>query len=140
MKIYLINSLIIALAVGIHYEVLFQLSRRIPSLNIASRFKVIIGVFGALCAHVAEIWLFGLAYYWLSRDNSLGTLSGNYAGTIEDSVYFSFSSYTSLGIGDIEPLGDLRFLAGLESLLGLVLISWTASFLFLEMTRYWKQV
>ena len=136
MKIYLINSLIIALAVGIHYEVLFQLSRRVPSLNIASRFKVIIGVFGALCAHVAEIWLF---YYWLSRDNSLGTLSGNYAGTIEDSVYFSFSSYTSLGIGDIEPLGDLRFLAGLESLLGLVLISWTASFLFLEMTRYWKE-
>jgi len=70
MRIYLINSIIIALAVGIHYEVLSQLSRRIPALNIASRFKVIVGVFGALCAHVA---------------------------------------------------------------------GWTASFLFLEMTRYWKE-
>ena len=30
-------------------------------------------------------------------------------------------------------MGDVRFLAGLEALTGLVLITWSASFLFIEM-------
>jgi hypothetical protein len=34
-------------------------------------------------------------------------------------------------------IGGLRFLSALESLTALVLITWTASFLYLEMTRYW---
>ena len=33
---------------------------------------------------------------------------------------------------------DLRFLSGLEALAGLVLITWTASFLYYEMQRYWN--
>ena len=65
-------------------------------------------------------------------------LQGNFAGTLLDCVYFSFTTYTPLGTGDIEPIGDLRFLTGLESLTGLVLITWTASFIYLEMTRYWE--
>jgi len=38
---------------------------------------------------------------------------------------------------DIEPLGNLRYLIGVESLTGLVLITWTASFLYYEMQRHW---
>ena len=56
-----------------------------------------------------------------------------------DCVYFSFTTYTTLGFGDIEPFGDLRYLTGLESLPGLVLITWSASFLYLELTRYWDR-
>jgi uncharacterized membrane protein len=54
-------------------------------------------------------------------------------------VYFSFTTYSTLGVGDIEPYGNIRFVTGLESLVGLVLITWTASFLYLEMTRYWDR-
>ncbi|MFT6897577.1 MAG: hypothetical protein ACJA13_001986, partial [Paraglaciecola sp.] len=36
------------------------------------------------------------------------------------------------------PFGDLRYLTGIESLTGLVLITWTASFLFFEMQRHWN--
>lgn len=53
-------------------------------------------------------------------------------------VYFSFTTYTSLGYGDIVPVGPARFIAGLESLMGLVLIAWTASFTYFEMTLYWE--
>jgi hypothetical protein len=35
------------------------------------------------------------------------------------------------------PHGELRYLTGLEALTGLLLIPWPASFLYLEMTRYW---
>ena len=54
-----------------------------------------------------------------------------------DCVYFSFTTFTTLGFGDIHPLGPIRFLTGIEALTGLVLITWTASFLFLEMQRHW---
>ena len=54
-----------------------------------------------------------------------------------DVLYFSFSTYTSLGYGDIVALGDSRLLAGIESLIGLLLIAWTASFTYLEMREHW---
>jgi hypothetical protein len=31
----------------------------------------------------------------------------------------------------------MRFMAGVEGLVGLVLIGWSASFTYLEMQRYW---
>ena len=52
--------------------------------------------------------------------------------------YFSFACYTSLGIGDIVPVGGLRLLAGIEALNGLMLIGWSASFLLVEMRERWK--
>ncbi len=128
-----------ATVVLIHYEVLRQLSIIIPDLPIRPRLRVLFGVVGAICGHVIEVWVFGLAYYLMNLDTRFGTLQGNFNGSLMDSVYFSFSSYTSLGFGDIEPLGDIRFLAGLEALVGLVLITWSASFMFLEMTRYWRE-
>ena len=54
-----------------------------------------------------------------------------------DCAYFSFTTFTTLGYGDIEAVGQLRHLTGIEVLAGLMLITWSASFLFLEMQRYW---
>ena len=71
--------------------------------------------------------------------NYQGIFKGNYDGSILDNVYFSYTSYTTLGMGDIDPFGHIRHLVGLESLVGLLLITWTASFLYLEMQRYWER-
>ena len=46
--------------------------------------------------------------------------------------------YTTLGFGDLVPLGPIRHMTGSESVAGLVLITWSASFTFLEMQRFWK--
>ena len=40
--------------------------------------------------------------------------------------------------GNIVPAGSLWLVAGVETLIGLVLITWTASYLDLEMTRLCK--
>ena len=56
-----------------------------------------------------------------------------------DCAYFSFTIYTTLGFGDIVPHGNMRYLTGLESLTGLVLITWSASFLYYEMQRHWDR-
>lgn len=135
---FLINSILVAFAVLIHFEALNLLSVLVPRLNIKHRLRVLFGVFGALFAHITEIWLFAFAYYYKIRSGYFGTLEGKFDNSLMDCSYFSFSAYTSLGFGDIVPTGDLRFLASLEALTGLVLIAWTASFMFLEMQKLWK--
>lgn len=135
--VYVINSVVVALAVMIHYEFLFQFTRLMPKLRIRHRLRILLGVFAALLAHAVEVWIFGISYLFMHRSENWGHLRGNFDNDLHDFIYFSFTSYTTLGTGDIEPFGDIRFLTGLESLTGLVLITWTASFLYLEMTRYW---
>ncbi|RLQ23548.1 two pore domain potassium channel family protein [Seongchinamella sediminis] len=134
-----INILVIAVAVIIHYEFLYRFTILMPQLKIRHRFRIVLGVFAALTAHALEVWIFAVSYYLMHHAESWGYFQGNFEGSLLDCVYFSFTTYTTLGTGDIEPIGDLRYLTGLESLTGLVLITWSASFLYLEMTRYWDR-
>jgi len=138
-KLYIVNAIAVATAVLIHYEGLVQLSRLLPHMrHVGYRLRIITGVVGAMAAHVLEMWMFGLVYFAMVNAEGFGTITGIANPQLMDCVYFSFVTYTSLGFGDLTPVGGLRFLAGLEALTGLVCIAWTASFLFYEMERYWK--
>jgi len=137
--VFIVNILIIALAVLVHYEFLYRLSTFIPKMKIKHRFRIVFGVFGALVAHSIEIMLFSIAYYLLPQYKQWGNLEGNFDGSLLDCIYFSYTTFTTLGVGDIEPHGQIRHLVGLESLTGLLLITWTASFLYYEMQRYWDR-
>tara|TARA_R110002072_G_scaffold124579_1_gene260152 strand:+ start:472 stop:897 length:426 start_codon:yes stop_codon:yes gene_type:complete len=137
--VYLVNMFIVGIVVIGHYECLYRINRLTPRLPMRHRLRIVLGVILAVTAHIVEIWVFGIAFYWMNKAQGWGHLEGNYSGSLMDSVYFSFTSYTTLGFGDIVPHGDLRFLAGLEALTGLVLITWTASFLYLKMAQYWSE-
>ena len=137
LSVSIVNICVVALAVTIHYEVLYRISLVIPELKIHHRFRIVIGVLAALFAHVLEVWAFAAAYYYMHNTEGWGTLVGNFDESFLDCVYFSFSVYTTLGIGDITPLGNLRYLTGIESLTGLLLITWSASFLYIELQRSW---
>jgi len=137
LSIFLINTLIVGLVVITHYECLRQLALHIPKLGGNHRHKIILGVFGCLTAHAIEVWLFAIAFYFMHHLDNWGYLTGNISGNIWDMAYFSFSVYTTLGFGDIEPNGALRYLTGIEALTGLVLIAWSASFLYFEMQTHW---
>jgi len=131
------NTLLIAVAVGFHFEILNWMSKSVPKMTLKNRPRVVVALLGAIMAHIIEVWLFALAYYYLINGREMGELNGNFDGSLVDCFYFSITTYTTVGYGDIEPLGNVRFLAGLEALTGLVLITWTASFLFIEMQKFW---
>ena len=139
--VFIINTVLVFATIVIHYEVLFQLSKRLSlTKRITPSYKVLICVFTIFLAHVVEIWLFGLGYYFSSQLDGIGNLFGKTAnhGIILDYVYLSFVTYTTLGYGDLVASGYLRYLTGVEALVGLILITWSASFLFIEMGKYWR--
>ena len=136
-SVFMLNALIVVAVVLIHHEVLLRLSGLLNQMHQSHRFRLIAAVFGVLLAHTAEVWIFAAAYFFMHHADGWGQLTGNFTGSFLDSVYFSFTTFTTLGYGDIQPEGDLRYLTGIEGLTGFVLITWSASFLFVEMQRYW---
>ncbi|MEP7703978.1 potassium channel family protein [Paraglaciecola sp. 25GB23A] len=140
LSVFIINSIIVAVVVIVHYEFLYRIVLYMPRLNIKHSYTIVFGVFGALIAHVIEIWIFAAAYYFMNLADGWGNLTGNFNGSLMDCAYFSFTVFSTVGFGDIEPVGDLRYLTGIESLTGLVLITWTASFLYFEMQKQWSKL
>jgi hypothetical protein len=69
---FVVNGLLISLAILVHYEMLRWLSIGIPKLPTRHRLKVVTGRLGALTAHVIEIWMFGIGYYFLIETGRSG--------------------------------------------------------------------
>ena len=92
----------------------------------------------AIIAHLIEIILFQIAYVWLVPSPGHGEIVGAESIGWSENFYFSAVTYTSLGYGDLTPTGNLRFVATIEALTGLIMIAWTATFAFLVMQRYWQ--
>jgi hypothetical protein len=132
-----LTVLLIAASTFVHYEVLRLCNASLPRLDwIAGRAKVLVAMGAAFCSHFAQIALFAGAY-WLIHDTAMGSLRGQFNNSPMAFLYFSAETYTSLGFGDVYPVGAMRLIAGMEALTGLLMISWTASFTYLEMCRHW---
>lgn len=131
--------LLLALTTLVHFEVLGLLTSRLPALRVPPRTKLIAVIYAAFFAHALEIVLYGAALYGLIRGFDAGALSGGGGGaTFMTCIYFSAETFTSLGFGDVVPLGPLRLIAGVETLNGLLLIGWSASYIYIAMERFWK--
>ena len=146
--IHLITATLTAgLVVGIvllHYESLSWFGRVLKARVFHHRAKIATLIFAQLGLHIVEIWLFAVGYQVLTVWPDYGAIAPYYGavtpstpGGFLDLVYFSAVTYTTLGYGDFVATGAVRFLCGMEALTGLVLITWSASFTFLEMQRYW---
>ena len=130
-----VTVLLVILAVGIHYEMLSLISNGARRMRLGHRIRVGIAVLGALGAHFVEVILFAIGWEIL-LSAGVAQLSIDEPSFVEV-LYFSASTYTSLGYGDIVPIGNSGLLAGSEALTGLVLIAWTASFTYFEMRVFW---
>lgn len=129
---------IILICVMLHYEVLLRANDLLARLPMRRRPRIFVLIMMILLSHVTQIWLFAGGYYYLVGMAEVGTLTGLGVVTLPDCVYFSAVTFTTLGFGDITPAGPIRFMVGMEALAGLVLITWSASFAFLEMQRFWR--
>ncbi len=146
------SGLLVILCLLVHYEMLRLVAVVVPRLTfLKPRARIVAVVSGAFLAHTIEVWLFALGYWLLLLLPTVAAFSivdlglanrfvGMDApqGELENYLYFSVVTFTSLGLGDVIPHGAARMLAGVEAIVGLLLIGWSASFTFLEMKDLWE--
>ena len=123
----------------LHHEGLSHTQKRIGRPHRHRRGKVLHAISLILLLHVIQIWIFGLAYWLVLQWPECGSIAGQDQVHFLDHVYLSAMSFTTVGFGDITPVGPVRFMAATEALAGLVLITWSASFTYLEMEKYWRE-
>jgi len=122
----------------IHYEVLRYTSILLPHLKIPPRQRILVVILAAFFAHTLEVWLYAVVYYLMAGHFGFGGFAGTMEGNFSDYLYFSTATFTSLGYGDIYPLGGIRLMAGIETVAGLMMIGWSASFTYLTMEKFWS--
>lgn len=121
----------------LHYEVLRGLNAGLPNIRIPNRSKLLVVIITAFITHAVEMAMYGAALYFLVARLGAGSLSGVPGFSIATCMYFSAETYTTLGFGDLTPVGPVRLLAGVEALNGLLLVGWSASFTYISMERFW---
>lgn len=135
----LISVVMVVVTVLVHYEVLRVLTDSIiPRLRISPRRRLLVVMFGVFFAHTVEVWLFAICFYLMDSVDRFGGFRGEPIQSVFDYLYFASISYTSVGYGDIYPVGPLRLVTGLSALCGLLMIGWSASFTYLVMEKFWQ--
>lgn len=135
----LVTALALLASFVLHFEGLSWISTVLSRLEGARRRRVLFGVLWALALHLAEIALFGLAIFWLMEQPGPSDIAGVALPGFADALYLSAISYSTVGFGDLAPVGPIRLLVAVESLAGLMLIAWSASFTYFEMERNWRE-
>nr|WP_321359494.1 ion channel [uncultured Hyphomonas sp.] len=79
---------------------------------------ILIVVFSLFALHSLQIWLYAFAYLFVGELHQ-----------IETAVYFSTSTFTTVGFGDVILSHNWRMLGVAESMNGFLLISWSTAFL-----------
>jgi hypothetical protein len=82
---------------------------------------VMMGLFGVI---TAEIWLWAGFYMTLAVFDDLPT-----------ALYFSITTFATVGFGDVVPNEYWRILAALEGINGFLLIGWSTAYLIAAGTR-----
>lgn len=109
-----------------HMMVRLMDSARLRVLNVLrSHVLLLFLVFTVLLAsHLAQALLWGAAYFLVGGFDDLAT-----------SLYFSLSSYTTVGYADVVLPQHLRLLGPLEAATGVLMFGWSTGYIFAFATR-----
>ncbi len=135
----LATAVVVVICVLVHYEGLRLLSGLLPKLRHLHRRRILILIFSLLFLHIVEVWIFGGTYYVLLHQGEFGELIGSPAASIIDCIYFSASVFTTVGFGDLYPTGAIRTMTGTQGIVGLTMITWSASYTYVEMVKIWDK-
>ena len=133
----LVSVVAVLLATALFYECLCFLSRFVSGTVRNHRVLMLAMVSGIFIAHAGAILIYAVFYWALTHYAGFADLSGNVEDHFLTYLYFSITSYSSLGIGDVFPVGSLRFLSGVEAINGLILITWSAAFTYFIVQKMW---
>lgn len=80
---------------------------------------ILVAAFGLFGLHSVEIWL------WAGIYEGMGAFAD-----FEHALYFSTSTYVTIGYGDVVLPPGMRILGAIEGASGIILIGWSTAFFF----------
>lgn len=124
-------TLMVGLTVTVHFfgllALLWMLRARAHALHetwTRQGAAILAVVLGLMMIHTVEVWLYAGVYL------AIGAL-----GDLETAVYFSTTSFTTIGYGDIVLDRKWRLVGAIEGANGLLLFGWSTAFLFSIISR-----
>lgn len=136
-KQLLFGTILICLTVILHAFILDKLLNMLESLdsrlgNTYRKFSKItiitLAVLGVFIALTLEIWLWAVFYY------SLVDAISNF----EEALYFSTSTFTTVGYGDVILSERWRLVGSLQAANGFILFGWSTAFIFEVISKLYK--
>ncbi len=127
----------VMLTISIQYETKRLIWNTLPTLKRRPRLMMNALVVMLFAGHTVCIWTYGIMYWLLAQHVGFGALGGMHEPELMSYIYFSAATYSSLGFGDIYPVGPFRMLAGVEAINGLLLIGWSVALTYAAMERFW---
>ena len=112
---------------------LARLRRVLESPSAPRRVGLLLRLF--LCIvllHLIQVGLWAIVF-WRAQE----------VPNLETALYFSLTTYTTIGFGDVVVGPGWRVLAGIEGLTGILLLGWSTAFVFAVVNRmyeHWRQV
>jgi hypothetical protein len=128
LKLLLILFLLVSACVAIHGLGMIvgmrwlgrTASRREPGFRLAEMFWILIRVvYGLLVLHILQIIVWAVCYQWVGC-----------FGDFPTSFYYSATSYSTVGFGDVNPPENWRILGAIEALTGILMFGWSTGILF----------
>ena len=107
---------------------LVRLRRVLESRSTYLRVALLLRLFvGIVLLHLTQVGLWAIVFW---RTQELPNL--------EAALYFSLTSYTTIGFGDVVVGPGWRLLAGIEGHTGILLVGWSTAFVFALVNRMYE--
>lgn len=132
----IIGAILVCMTVLVHAVVLDRLMKFLETAGPAfyRRFYrhwkppvLIFTVLGVLCAHIIQIWLWAVFYMGVTEFESF-----------EEALYFSTSTFTTVGYGDVVLDKSWRLIGSFQSANGFILFGWSTAFIFKVMSKLYE--
>ncbi|WP_269541651.1 ion channel [Cerasicoccus fimbriatus] len=132
--------ILIVFAIAFHYWALGALLKLLPDECGPNRhFLHAVGVLLLVMGiHVTIIFCFTIVFWSGTQYLNLGSLNVGGATSFMDYFYHSAVSYSTLGLSEV-PEGHLKIMTAFESLAGIMLLTWSATFYYTVIGRNSKQ-
>jgi len=129
-----IGSVLVVITVLVHGVSLDIIVRAIRAIGMETliRWRLLLlslFVLAVFSAHVIEIWIWAVFYFFIEE-----------IPTFKTALYFSTSSFTTVGYGDLTLSEEWRLLGSLESANGMILFGWSTAFIFAIIHRIYEQI
>ncbi|XBQ15037.1 MAG: ion channel [Oceanicaulis sp.] len=139
MVFVILFALMAGLGIFHHYS-LALLMRMIPSWIHTHELRPM-AIFGGMAlVHFIEILAFAGVYGILTTALWPDSFSPSFGGAPMDYIYFSASMFTTLGYAPFVAEGPMRLIAAGQSLLGFMVLTWSATFLYAMASKEWHEI